>query len=144
MGFIASCCSSINRETNREWWCSVPYTSCWSCLEFSTLNSIVPVIIQWKKFHVIQQDIPTHAGTLNMTATANSQGVVHFNHGCSYAYSKSLQKNLSSPQSIIYSSIHVVGCSPEHSKPEGPVAIIVQSSYYGWSINLCHSKLYKV
>jgi len=78
-----------------------------------------------------------------MTAAVNSQVVVHSNYGCSYRYAKSLQKNLSSPQPIIYSSIHVVGCSPEHSKPEGTVAITVQSSYSVWPINLRRSKLNK-
>ena len=81
--------------------------------------------------------------TLNVTTIANSQGVVHLNRVCSYESLKSLQKNWSSQKSIIYSSIHVAGFSPEQSKPEGPVAIFVQSSYPIWSINLCISKLNK-
>jgi len=53
------------------------------------MNSIVPVIIQWKKFYVTCNKTFLHmGGTLNMTATANSRGVVQFNHGCSYRYSK--------------------------------------------------------
>jgi hypothetical protein len=55
MGFIASCCSSINRQTNQERWS-------WSCLEFCTINSIAPVIIQLKKFYVTCKKTSLHSG----------------------------------------------------------------------------------